>query len=116
MPQLTSYRYKKNQIIDPQKPQERYCRVLPVFGFNRAKYDLNVIKSYMLPILVNRKANQFISFKFRDNHLLDIMNILGGATSRDSFLKPYKTSETKSFFPYEWFDHPDKMQNTELPP
>ena len=30
--------------------------------------------------------------------------------------RAYKTSETKRFFPYEWFDHPDKMQNTELPP
>ena len=48
--------------------------------------------------------------------LLDIMNFLGGETSLASFLKAYKTSETKRFFPYEWFDHPDKMQNTELPP
>ena len=31
-------------------------------------------------------------------------------------MKSYKTSETKGFFPYEWFDHADKMQNTELPP
>ena len=44
------------------------------------------------------------------------MNFLGGATSLDSFLKEYKTSETKGFFPLEWFDNPDKMQNTELPP
>ena len=79
----------------------------------------------MLPILVNerdieptvvKKANQFISFKFGDNQLLDMMNFLGGATSLDSFLKAYKTSETKGFFPYERFDHSDKMQNTELPP
>ena len=44
------------------------------------------------------------------------MNLLGGATSLSSFLKAYKTSETKGFFPYERFDHTDKMQNTELPP
>ena len=44
------------------------------------------------------------------------MNVLGGATSLDFFLKAYKTSETKGFLPYEWFDHPDKMQNTEHPP
>ena len=44
------------------------------------------------------------------------MNFLGGATSLDSFLKAYKTSETKGFFLYECFDHPDKMQNPELPP
>ena len=44
------------------------------------------------------------------------MNFLGGATSLDSFLKAHKTSETKGFFPYEWFDLPDKMQNPGLPP
>ena len=44
------------------------------------------------------------------------MNFLGGATSLDSFLKSYKTIETKGFFPYEWFDCPEKMNNKELPP
>ena len=116
---------KKNQLIDLQESLERNCNVLPVFGFNSEKYDLNIIKSYLLPILVNerdieptviKKANQFISFNFGDIQLLDIMNFFGGATSLDSFLKPYKTLETNRFFPYEWLDHPDKMQNTELSP
>ena len=44
------------------------------------------------------------------------MNFLGGATSLDSFLKAYKTSETKGFFPNEWFDCPRKMRNKERPP
>ena len=43
---------EKNQLIDLQESLERYCNVLPVFGFNSAKYDLNLIKSYLLPILV----------------------------------------------------------------
>ena len=63
-----------------------------------------------------KKANQFISFKFGDIPLLDIMNFPGGAPSLDSYLKAYKTSETRRFFAYEWFDHPDKLQITELPP
>ena len=116
---------QKNRIIDLQESLERYFNALPVSGFNSSKYDLNLIKSYLLPFLVNeqdieptvkKKANQFISFKLGDNQLLDIMNFLGGATCLDSFLKAYRTSETKNFFPYEWFDHPDKMQITELPP
>ena len=57
-----------------------------------------------------------MSFKFGDVQLLDIMNFLGGATSLDSFLKAYKTAETKAFFPYEWFECPQKMKNSELPP
>ena len=44
------------------------------------------------------------------------MKFLGGATSLDSFLKTYKTKETKVFFPYEWFDCSEKMNNKELPP
>ena len=64
---------------------------------------------------VIKKANQFVSFKFGDVLLLDIMNFLGGATSLDSFLKEYRTSETNGFFPYEWLDCPQKMKNSELP-
>ena len=116
---------QKKQLIDLQEHLERYCNVLPIFAFNSAKYDLNLIKSYLLPILVNernigptviKKAHQFISFKIGDIQLLDIMNFLGGATSLGSFLKAYKTSETKGFFPYERFDNTHKMQNPELPP
>ena len=44
------------------------------------------------------------------------MKFLGGATTLYSFLKAYKTSETKSFLPYEWFDIPDKLDFPELPP
>ena len=57
-----------------------------------------------------------MSFKFADVQLLDIMNFLCGATSLDSFLKAYKTAETKGFFPCEWFDCPQKMNTSELPP
>ena len=116
---------QKNQLIELQEHLECYCNVLPVFGFNSAKYDINLIKSYLLPVLINarnmeptviKKANQFVSFKFGDVQLLDIMNFLGGATSLDSFLKAYKTAETENFFPYEWFDCPQKMNNSKLPP
>ena len=106
---------QKNQLIELQEYLERYCNVLLVFGFNSAKYDISLIKSYLLPIVINernmeptviKKANQFMSFKFGDFQLLDIMNFLGGATGLDSFVKAYKTLETKGFFPYEWFDCP----------
>ena len=116
---------QKNQLIDLQDHFERYCNVLLVFGFNNPKYDINLIQSYLLPNLVNeryieltviKKANQFVSFKFGDIQLLDVMNFLGGATSLDSFLKAYKTKETKGFFPNELFDCSEKMNNKELPP
>ena len=115
---------QKNQLIDLEKHFERYCNVLPVFGFNSAKHDYSLIKLYLLPILViergieptvTKKASQFVSFKFGDIQLLDLMNFFGGASSLDSFLKAYKTKETEGFFPYERFGCPGKMINKELP-
>ena len=46
---------QKNQLIELQEHLERYCNVLPVFGFNSAKYDINLMKSYLLPILINER-------------------------------------------------------------
>ena len=116
---------QKYLLIDLQEHFERYCNVLPVLGVKSAKYDINLIKSYLLLTIVKerdieptviKKANQFVSFKFGDIQLLDIMNFIGGATSLDSFLKACKTKETKGFFLYEWFNYPEKMNNKELPP
>ena len=99
---------QKNQLIGLQEHCERYCNTLLVFGFKSAKYDINLIKSCLLPILVNerqfeptviKKANQFVSFMFGDVQLLDIMNFHCGANILDSFLKAYKTEGTNLFSP-----------------
>ena len=115
----------KNQLLELQQHFERYLNTLPVFGFNSGKYDLNLIKSYLLPYLIHerdiqptviKKANHFVSLKCGDVQFLDILNFLGGATSLDSFLKAYKTNETKRFFRYEMLDSPEKLDATFLPP
>ena len=89
------------------------------------RYDINFIKCYLLPILVNdrdvepiviEKGNQFVSCKFGNVQLLDNLNFLGGAISLDSFLKVYTTWETKGFFRYERFNHPHKLNVKEFPP
>ena len=46
---------QRKQSTDLQELLERYCNVLHIFGFNSAKYDLNLIKSYLLPILINER-------------------------------------------------------------
>ena len=65
-------KHKKNQLIDLQNLLERRCNVHPVFGCNSATYDINLIMSYLLLLLVNERgiapiviqiANQFVSFK-----------------------------------------------------
>ena len=116
---------QKNQLIDLHDYFKSYFSVLRVFVFNSAKYDINLIKSYLRPLLVNEqvieptvleKTNHIVSFKFGDIQILDIMNFLGGATRLDCSLKAYKTKETMDFIPYEWFDCPEKINIKELPP
>ena len=46
---------QKNQLFDLKEHFEPYCNKLPVFGFSSAKYDINLIKSCLLPILVNER-------------------------------------------------------------
>ena len=96
---LSCCKCKNNQLILLREYFERYCTVLPVSGFNSTKYEINMIESYILPIIVkeqdikltvNKKANEFVSFNIRDNHLLDVTAFLGGATSLDSSLIGYK--------------------------
>ena len=43
------------------------------------------------------------------------MNFLAGAISLDSFLKTYKTEETKGFFPLEYLTCTEQINNKELP-
>ena len=43
---------QKNELTELEENLDRYFNVLPVFGFNSAKYEINLIESYLLPILV----------------------------------------------------------------
>ena len=104
---LTQFlRMPKNQLIDLKQNLERYFIMFPVFDFNSGRYDLNLIKSYLISYLINDKeaepmiiknANDFISLKFGDIQFPHIMMFLSEATSLDSFVKAYKASETKTF-------------------
>ena len=112
------------QLVNLQDYSERYCNVLPVFELNSAKSDIILVKSYLLLILVIEgdleptvimRATQFVSVELDDFPLADIMNILGSATGFDVFLIAYKINETKRYFPYEWIDCTEKLNNKKLP-
>ena len=47
---------------------------------------------------------------------MDVGQYLLGGTSYANFLKTFKCTENKGFFPYEWFDHIDKLDAQTLPP
>ena len=111
-----------------------YCRQIPVLGFNSAKYDLNLVKSYLIPWLradvdpdkkeekedidinVIKKGSMYTQIGARRFKFLDISNYLAGGVSYSAFLEAYKIPESKTYFPYEWFDHPSKLDYPCLPP
>jgi len=111
----------KNQ----QRALEEWCDQIPVVGFNSGKYDLNLIKKYFVEqvtngvakVKVGRKATRTIFLITAGYRFLDVVNYLGpGTSSYDKWVKAYGcTAQTKSWFPYEWFDSPDKLDYPSLP-
>ena len=104
-----------------------------MLGFNSAKYDLNLVKSHLIrwlrgdvdpnkdyedtcDVSVIKKGSTYTQIEARRFKFLDISNYLAGGVSYSAFLKAYKISEAKSYFPYEWFDHPSKLDFPRLPP
>ncbi|KAL9973270.1 hypothetical protein ACROYT_G019700 [Oculina patagonica] len=103
---------------------EEYLKELPVLGFNSGKYDLNAVKEFLFPVLVQneevkftiKRNNNFMCLKTEHLRFLDVTNFLAPGFSYDKFLKAYECTQTKGFFPYEWMDSLDKLNQTFLPP
>lgn len=93
-------------------------------GFNSGKYDLNAVKEFLIPVLVEhehiqctiKRNNNFMSLKTERLKFLDVTNFLAPGFSYDKFLKAYECSQPKGFFPYEWMDSLEKLNYPSLPP
>ena len=101
-----------------------YLSELPALGFNSGKYDLNAVKEFLFSFLIEHHPIKF-PVKVNSNHmclktkflkLLDISNYVAPGFSYDQFLKAYEGEQTKGYFPYEWVDGLDKLEETSLPP
>ena len=84
---------QKHQFFEFHYLFQRYCHTLPVSFCNSAKYDLFLIKACLVSTfvfkqdieqMVMQKVNQYISFKFGNENLLDFLNFLGGVTTIDT--------------------------------
>ena len=99
-----------------------YCRQTPVLGFNCSKYDLPLIKEKLGVLFedqedcfVVKRNNAYMVFADEKIKILDISNYLAPGSSYSQFLRAYKIEEEKGFFPYEWLDSVEKLQQTYLP-
>ena len=126
-PKITTSEFAKKKEHPLKKLRDRlveYLRELPVLGFNSGKYDLNAVKEFLFPVLVQneqvlftiKRNNNFVCLKTEHLRFLDVTNFLAPGFSYDIFLKAYECPQTKGFFPYEWMDSLDKLQRNSLPP
>ena len=100
-----------------------HLQQLPVFGFNSGNYDMNLIKQYLLPYLVEhepvkhlvKKKNNYMSIDTEHLKFLDVTNFLAPGFSLDQFLRAFECSMQKGVFPYEWI-HLENLDHTSLPP
>ena len=111
-------------LIQLEEKMNAHVQELPILGFNSGKYDLNAVKTFLFPYLIEHQPIKF-TVKRNSNHmclktdflkLLDISNYVAPGFSYDQYLKAYKCEQTKGFFPYEWVDGLDKLEETSLPP
>ena len=96
---------------------EEWCDQMPVLGLNFGRYDLNLIREHFTEHLsdttgkvrVAKNGNQIMFILTNSFRFLDIINYLGPGTSYKKWVKAYECETVKSWFPYEWFDTPEKL-------
>ena len=104
---------------------ESYCRELPVFLFNSARYDFKLIKKYLFKELCKRdespsftvkKAGKYPCIKSESLKFLDILQFLAPGYNLKPCFKAFDVNEEKGFFPYDYFTSADQLDETTLPP
>ena len=85
---------------------------------------MRLLRNDFIPLLANRNEVEYV-IKKGDSYsciatktlkFLDMINYLAPGISYDKFLKSQNVAVTKSFFPYEYFDSLQRLNETEFPP
>ena len=117
-------RHVQNALINLRNSVLKFCKQLPVLGFNSSRYDLNLVKSKILKCLnmhkdkqafVIKKCNAYLCISNEHFKFLDLSAYLAPGVSYAQFLKCYDIAEEKQFFPYEYLDCFEKLSESELP-
>ncbi len=94
---------------------DTWCRRLPVFGFNSGKYDLNLIRKYLLPILQQEQRSKRSSISIIKHcttykaiatdklQFLDMTHYLAVGTSYAKWLVAMQIETKKFVWPHELF-------------
>jgi hypothetical protein len=86
----------------------KWCRQLPIFGYNSSKFDWNLIRPYFFPIMMDRdlktdqrpsvikKINSYIMVETERLRFLDMMQFLAPNTSYAKFIASQQVHGQKS--------------------
>jgi hypothetical protein len=121
---------EKTQRYIEKKTNEKEMKILkklkqiPVVGFNSGKYDLNLIKEWIIEELLKRtselaatkKGKSYMSLSTEKLNFLDECFYLSAGTNLDGFIRAYQCSSNKAVFPYDWFDNINKLLSKVFPP
>ena len=117
---------------------KKHVEQVVVLGYNSAKYDINLLKEYLIvqflsdyaqkedkePIkVIKQQASYSVLELGHYLKFLDVYKYQSPSCTLDSFMKAEGIVDTnnsdksvKSYFPYEWFDSYDKLDYPGLPP
>ncbi len=103
---------------------QQYMNQLLVIGFNSSRYDNVLTKSGLAKHLsmeepgcfTIKAGNSYKCLSSPDLKFIDILSFLPPTTNYKKFLKCYSVSESKGWFPYDWFKSSDLLDYPELPP
>ena len=117
---------------------KKHVEQVAVLGYNSAKYDINLLKEYLIvqflsdyaqqedkePIkVIKQQASYSVLELGHYLKFLDVYKYQSPSCTLDSFMKAEGIIDTnnsdksvKSYFPYEWFDSYDKLDYPGLPP
>ena len=106
-----------------QRKWDEHISQLPVLSFNGGRYDVNVLREYLFPLLakegavkyVIKKGNSYMCLSTEQLRFLDLVYYIAPGNSLDKFSRAYGAKARKGYFPYEWLDEFNKLEVTEFP-
>lgn len=117
---------RESKLSKYRKMLLNHIGLLPVWSYYGGKYDLQLLRPYLMRYLIMagdgknlsliKKGNDYKSLKTPTLHFLDVTSYLSPGFSLAQYLKAFNTGARKLYFPYEWLDSLDKLDCDELPP
>jgi hypothetical protein len=122
-------RYHANrQYMDLEKQLRRWIYQVPVIGYNSGKFDLNLIRRFLLPCLVSNdnrvdniieKGTDFMSLGTQRLVFLDMMHYVPPNMNLASFIKTFHYGDlemAKGWWCYEYIDDYSRLNERGPPP